>query len=162
MIASIILALYLGAYIDPGEAATFLYVYGGLLIIAELAVVSYGLIAFNGLLALAVGYAIQTGSNQIFGLNIDWGFWFGVSFVEFLLVAAAIILIIRYRKIKTTTGAEAMVGQKARIINWNGKNGMVLADGENWKAVSNAAMELNKDDEVTVLAVEGLTLKIGP
>ncbi len=161
MIASIITALYLLHIIPPESAYSFLYVCGLLLIVGEIAVGGHGLIALNGVFAFLVGYAIQTGSNQIFGITIDWNVLFGLTFVEMAILIFSVALIIRYRRIRASTGKESMVGKKARIIKWNGKSGTALIDGETWKAASGAAMELSKDDEVMVTAVEGLTLKIG-
>jgi membrane-bound serine protease (ClpP class) len=161
MIASIITALYLYGAIAPADAYTFLYACALLLIVGEIAVGGHGLIALNGIFAGLFGYAIQTGSNQIFGITIDWSILFGLAFVEALILAFSVYIIIRYRKIKSTTGKETMIGQKARVISWSGKSGMVLIEGENWKAESTSPMELSPSVEVTVRAVEGLTLKIG-
>ena len=162
MIASIITALYLLNIIPAQSAYTFLYVCGLLLIAAEVVVTSYGLITLNALMAFAVGYAIQTGNNQLFGIELDWSVLFGLAFTEAFILGVVGVTIIRYRKLKATTGKETMIGKRAQIIRWDGQKGTALIEGETWKAISEAPMELDKDDEVTVQAVEGLTLKIIP
>ncbi len=159
MIASIILGLYLFGIVDAESAATFLFVTGGLLIASEL-LLGVGILAFNGLIALVVGYAIRSGTNEIFGIDIDWGLFFGISFVELAILIAAIFLIIRYRRHGVSTGTESMIGQKAVVIEWKGQNGRVQIQGETWQAESDKEMDLKKDEKVTVDAVDNLTLKV--
>lgn len=160
MIASIIAALYLLQIIPASQAAVFLYIYGALLLLAEIGVVSMGALAFNGLLALFVGYSIQTGNNLVLGVPLDWPFVFGVGFVEFLLVATAAAFFIHYRSIKSSTGPESMVGETAVVTEWSGTQGGVVIHGEPWKAYSAHALELEKNSEVKIEAVEGLRVKI--
>ncbi|GJL84524.1 MAG: hypothetical protein DHS20C02_02990 [Micavibrio sp.] len=159
MIASIILGLYLFGIMDAESAATFLYVTGGLLIAAEFFLIG-GIFAFNGAIALLVGYAIASGSNALFGVPLDWGLFFGIAFVEVAILIAAIFLIIRYRRHGVSTGTESMVGQKASVVEWKGQKGRVQIQGETWKAESDKEMDLKKDEKVTVDSVDNLTLKI--
>ncbi len=161
MIASIITALYLSGVITAASAANFLYISGVMLIVAEIALGVFGMVAFNGFLAIFVGYMIQTGDNLFLGIPLDWGLVFGIAFVEFALLAVSVGIILHHRRIKLTTGAESMVGHKAAVIAWRGKKGTVLIQGEIWAAQSDDEMELSKDEEVTVREVQGLTVKIG-
>lgn len=159
MIASLILALHLLGFIPAGEAAIFLFICGAALIVAELALPS-GIAAFNGVLALLVGYALKTGPDSIFGLEIGWGIFFGIAFVELFIVVLSVILIIRYRRQKITTGAEGMVGQKATIVEWSGKAGRVRIQGEIWKAESDTLLELAEDETVTISSIKDLVLHV--
>lgn len=160
MIASLITGFYLLDFVRAGEASTFLYIYGALLLIAEIGVVSFGLLALNGALAIYVGYIIQTGNNTIFGVDLNWPFVFGVAFVELTAIAVCAMVLIRHRRQKLTTGTESMIGHKAVVLEWQGMHGSVLIQGETWKAYSEKALELNKNSEVIVDAVEGLKVKI--
>ncbi len=161
MIASIILGLYLFGIVSAENASTFLFVTGALLIVSEFFLTA-GILAFNGLIALVVGYSIRSGTNELFGIDIDWGLFFGIAFVELTIVIAAVFLIIRYRRQKVSTGPESMIGQKAMIVEWDGEQGRVLIQGETWKAESGKALELEKDENVTVEGVNNLVLKIKP
>ncbi len=160
MIISLITALYLLNIVNAKAAYTFLYISGILLIAGEIAFTTYGLVGANGLLALFVAYVIQTNASTMFGVPFDWSLLFGLAFVEFLVLVVSIVIVVRYRKIRSTTGTEAMVGSKASIIEWNGTSGKVLIEGESWKAKSDASLGLHKDEQVTVVAVDGLTVKI--
>jgi membrane-bound serine protease (ClpP class) len=160
MIASIITALFLLGYMSATTASNFLFVSGALLIIGEIALGTFWLVAFNGVLALYVGYAIRTGDQNFLGIPIDWGTVFGMAFVELLLLAASVILVVRNARRKVTTGVESMVGQKATITEWNGKAGKVSIQGELWKATSDAPMDIAAGEAVTIAAVDGLVLKV--
>jgi membrane-bound serine protease (ClpP class) len=159
MIASLILALHLLGFIPAAEAATFLFICGAALIVAEIALPS-GIAAFNGVLALLVGYGLKAGSDSIFGLEVGWGIFFGVAFVELFILIASVILILRHRRQKATTGAEGMIGQKAAIVEWNGKTGRVRIQGEIWKAESETLLELAEGEKVTVSSINDLVLRV--
>ncbi len=160
MIASLIIILKLMGFISLGSAITSLYIAGALLIIAELAVVSFGLIALNGVIALYAAYAMQHGSDLIFGIPIDWSVLFGIAFVEIAIIVAIIAVYLRIRNQKTTTGKEGMIGQKVTIIEWDKKSGKVSFEGEIWNAISEKDLQLNKDETVTIKEVNKLNLII--
>jgi membrane-bound serine protease (ClpP class) len=160
MIASLITALYLGQYIPAGEAMSFLYIYGACLILAEVALVSFGLLFLNGLMAIYIAYAIQTGDLLFLGIPIEWPLVFGVAFMEMLMLAVCLFFFLKQRKLKITTGIESMIGQEATVVEWHGRVGAVLIQGENWKAVSDQSLNVGKGDEVKIEAVQGLKVKI--
>jgi membrane-bound serine protease (ClpP class) len=160
MIISLILALYLTGVVGAYTAYSFLYVCGLLLLIGELVAGGHGLIALNGLIAFFVGYAIQTGDNMLFGVPIDWSVLFGVAFVEVIVLIISVYVFIRLRRLKTSTGAEAMIGKTATVIRWKDDTGIVLIEGETWKAKSARPLQLEIGEEITVEAIEGLTLRI--
>lgn len=160
MIASLITALYLMGAISAHNAATFLYITGVLLIIAEIGFTVFGILAFNGLLALFVGYAIQTGDTQFLGFDIDWSLLFGVAFIELSVVVVSAMVVLHYRKRKLSTGLESMVGDSAEIVEWKGQQGSVRVQGEIWKARAEQPLSLKKNEKVQVSAVDGLTLII--
>ncbi len=159
MIASVILGLYLLGIIGAESAVPFLLITGVLLIAAEFFLVG-GIFAFNGIIALLIGQAIRSGTNEMFGFPLDWGLFFGIAFVEFSVLLIAAYIFLHYRKSKISTGPESMIGQKATVIEWQGQSGRVRIQGEIWQASSDKAMDLKPDEKVTVESVNDLTLKI--
>ncbi|MCK5374733.1 MAG: hypothetical protein KAJ40_05570 [Alphaproteobacteria bacterium] len=160
MIASIIVFLYLTGAIDANSAIASLYITGALLIIAEIGVVSFGLIALNGIIALYAAYAIQSGNDLIFGLPIGWHLLFGMVFVELSTVFCIIAVHLHLRKQKVVSGTESMINDNATIIEWDGQKGSVRYDGEIWKAMSEEPLTVKPDDKVTIKAVNKLELVI--
>lgn len=160
MIASLIVLLHLIGFIDANSAITSLYIAGALLLIAELGVVSLGLIALNGLIAFYAAYTLQTGSDVFFGIELGWSVLFGIAFVELAIVGTVVSVHMWLRNKKAITGIESMIGTKATVLEWNGTKGSVRVEGEIWKANSDQDMDLNPDEEVTIEAVNKLNLTI--
>ncbi|MCF8496396.1 MAG: hypothetical protein K9G62_07000 [Alphaproteobacteria bacterium] len=160
MIASLITALYLLGLIAASKASMFLYVCGVMLIAAEIAVTLSGVLAFNGILALAVGYTIQSGQTFFFGLPVDWTLLFGIGVLEVFVVAVSVWIVLRDQGRIPTTGTEAMRGEIAAVVEWKGKSGIVLVQGEHWKAFTDIPADFSRGDGVKIEAVKGLKLKI--
>lgn len=160
MIASLIIALHLMGVITIESATTSLYVAGALLIIAEIGIVSFGLLFINGALAIYAGYALHMGRDLIFGIPIGWSVLFGIAFIEISVISIVIIVHLRLKNMKQVTGTESMIGEQATIIDWDGTQGSVRYEGEIWKAKSSTDINLNPDDAVTVSAVNKLDLTI--
>ena len=161
MICSIILALHFLGIVDVTTASTALYVTGVVLLVAEIGVVSFGILAFNGLLALYAGYALQVGLAAFFGLDIGWDLFFGVALIEFASLFIGIYLWKRLKRIRNNTGTEGMIGQSAVIIEWSGKKGRVMFEGEPWKALSEKEIEAASGDEFKIIGVKKMSLIIG-
>lgn len=155
---TVILALYFMGLVSQETAVIFLYVIGVTMIVAEIGVVSFGLLAFNGLVALFAAYSIQSGQVLLFGIPVDWNIVFGIGFVEFACIACSIAVHAYLRNLKTYTGTEGMIGAKAVVLDWHGKQGQVRIEGEIWKATSAHRLDLAPNDQVTIEAVEKLQL----
>lgn len=159
MINSIILALYLFGILSAKNAAMFLFVCGLGLIASEFLLPS-GLIAFSGCMALFIAYSIQYGQSRIFGAPLGWSFFFGIAFVEALILGGLVFLILHIRKKKAIVGTESMIGHSGEVVDWHGTRGRVRVQGEVWQAVTDEALPLQKHDKITVESIDNLTLKI--
>ncbi len=160
MIASLIIALHLLGVISVQSAISSLYIAGALLIVAELGIISFGLIAFNGVIAIYAAYALQVGSDLIFGVPVGIPTLFGIAFIEFFVIGLVVFVHLWLRKQKAITGKQAMLGAEVTIIEWKDTNGFVNFEGEIWKAKSKDKMELNKDEKVTIESINKLELII--
>ncbi len=160
MIASLILLLHLTGVITLESAVSSLYLVGALLIIAELGIISFGLIAFNGALAIYAAYALQSGSDLIFGVPVGIPTLFSIAFIEFGLIALIVFVHLWLKKQKAITGKQAMIGANVTIIEWDKNKGSVNFEGEIWKAASKESMDLNKGDKATIKSINKLELTI--
>ncbi len=160
MIASLIILLHLSGVITLSSAITSLYVTGALLLIAEIGVVSFGLLALNGTLAIYAAYTLQAGTDLIFGIPIGWPVLFGIAFVEVLMIVAIILVHTWLRNRPTSTGKEAMIGEKATILEWSGTAGKVRFEGEIWQAQSEKTMDLAPNDSVKIQSVGKIYLTV--
>ncbi len=161
MIASLITALYLAGIIAPPSAVTFLYLIGVGLIIAEFTVLAtFGITAFNGILAIIAGYMIDNGADGFAGLELGWPLLFGIAAAEILMLIGGIALFLNQRKLPVTTGVEAMIGQTATVLDWKNTNGRVRVLGEEWAARSDEKLPLKIGDNVIVTRVEKVTVVV--
>tara|TARA_B100001989_G_scaffold225404_1_gene180425 strand:- start:4597 stop:5052 length:456 start_codon:yes stop_codon:yes gene_type:complete len=145
----------------PLESAYWsLYIVSAVLILAEIGVVSFGMLAFNGFLAFYAAITLHFLNSQVFGVSISWSIIFSVALIEFVSIFIALFIWNKIKNIKTETGAEGMVGQKAKIVSWDGFKGKVRYEGEIWIAESEKEMDLNKDDNVSIESVGKMKLNV--
>lgn len=160
MIASLVLLLHFLGYMSVENAYMSLYFAAALLFIAEIGVVSFGLLSVNAILAFYAAYSLHMGHTTILGLSVGWPLFFGIVFVEILIIVCFIFVFLKLRGIKTTTGTENMIGEKATVLNWDGQKGKVRFEGEDWQANANTDLDLNEGDKVTIESVYKLELTI--
>ncbi len=160
MIASILLLLHLAGLAAAEHIVPLLFIAGVLLIVTEFMTGTFGILAVNGLLAMMVGYILQTGNNNALGFPLDWGLLFGVSFFEFLLLVGLFFAVRRTNRGKQETGTESMIGGRAEIVEWEGKSGRVRIQGEIWKAVSGNVLDIGEGKNVIVESVNDLELTV--
>lgn len=160
MIASIFLLLYLLGILSASDASVLLIIAGLIFIIADFTLGLFFLVAFNGFIALAVAAGLMTGGENIFGLPVDWGLFFGVAVLEVALLIPFIVILRKVNTQKNTTGTESMIGENAEVVNWDGIQGRVRIQGEIWNAIARKTIDLEPGNKVKIKEVDKLTLII--
>ena|SRR5687767_14646446 len=69
-----------------------------------------------------------------------------------------ILIWLRWRKVRATTGAEGIVGMTGRVLSDLAPTGQVSVKGQIWKATS--AEELRTGEDVVVDGIQGLELRV--
>ncbi len=125
-------------------------------LIAEIFITSFGILGIGGIVAFVLGGMFLFDSSQTaYALPL-------MTIVPTAIVLGGVMigtgyLLLRTRKIRVQTGFEEMIGKKAKIQRLSGaKSGMIKVHGELWKFESQS--DLEKGDQVEVVAVDGLTL----
>ncbi|MGH2808385.1 MAG: NfeD family protein, partial [Actinomycetota bacterium] len=77
-----------------------------------------------------------------------------------LLELAEIALWLRWRKVRSSTGVEAMVGMHGVALSDCRPDGQVRVKGQIWKA--RCAEGVGAGEAVSVVAVDGLRLDVAP
>ena len=77
-----------------------------------------------------------------------------------LIDAVQIVIWLRWRKKKSITGIDSIVGAGGRAMTTLDPDGQVSVRGQIWTAHSSERIEVG--DDVTVTAVEGLKLEVAP
>ncbi len=156
---SLILAFFAFQSLPINYAGIMLILFGIVLLVAEIKIVSHGILAIGGITAMALGSLMLFDAPEI-GVRVSW--WAIVPMVGltaglFLFVIAAGVRALGRRQL---LGAGGLVGQLGVAKERLAPEGQVLIQGELWRAVAEAG-PFEAGTPVRVLGVDGLTLTVG-
>ena len=155
---SLILAFFAFQSLPLNWAGLLLLLFGLILLIAEIKVVSHGILTIGGVVAMILG-SLMLYDEPGAGLRISWYVIIPAVGGTAGLMVFALSFGVRALYGRPTTGADAMVGAAAVVKTPLAPAGQVLMDGELWRAVSEDG-PVSAGETVRVTAVEGLTLKV--
>jgi membrane-bound serine protease (ClpP class) len=153
---SLILAFFAFQSLPINYAGLLLILFGIALFIAEINVVSHGVLAIGGIVALSLGSLMLFDAPEV-GFRVSW--WVilptvGATAGIFLVVVASSIRALRAR---SPVGAPALLGQTGVAREPLAPEGHVLVHGELWRAVARGT-PVEAGSRVRVVDVNGLTL----
>jgi membrane-bound serine protease (ClpP class) len=155
---SLILAFFAFQSLPINYAGLLLILFGIALFIAEINVVSHGVLAIGGIVALSLGSLMLFDAPEV-GFRVSW--WVILPTVAatagiFLVVVASSIRALRAR---SSVGVPALVGQTGVAREPLAPEGHVLVQGELWRAVARGT-PVEEGSRVRVVDVNGLTLTV--
>jgi membrane-bound serine protease (ClpP class) len=150
---SLILAFYAFQTLPINYAGVALIVLGIILFIAEVKVISHGILTIGGLVSIFFGGLMLVDTVDP-DLRISKSFLFTVVIAIGIVVGLVGWLVVRAAKNKPFIGREGLVGKHAEVRT----NGQVYVDGALWKAECDTP--LAQGDKVEIVAVDSLTLKV--
>jgi membrane-bound serine protease (ClpP class) len=155
---SLILAFFAFQSLPINYAGLLLILFGIVLLIAEIKIVSHGILAIGGMVSMALGSLMLFDAPEV-GFRVSWwviGATVAATAGLFLFVVAAGV---RALGRPPTTGAEGLVGKTGTVRERLGPEGQVMVSGELWRAVAEGE-SLEPGAQVRIVAVDGLTLKV--
>jgi membrane-bound serine protease (ClpP class) len=155
---SLILAFFAFQSLPINYAGLLLILFGIVLLVAEIKIVSHGVLAIGGIVSMALGSLMLFDAPEV-GFRVSW--WVIAPTVAamagvFLFVVAAGV---RALGRPPSTGAEGLVGRTATVRERLGPEGQVMVSGEIWRAVAEGE-PLEPGAQVRIVSVDGLTLKV--
>jgi len=152
----LILALYAFQTLPTNYAALGLIGLGVVLLIAEVKVAGFGLLAMGGVVALTLGSLLLFDSPEGFGVSLAViaPVVIGVSGIILFLVS----LVIRAHRQPVKAGASGLIGLQGIAQTDLSPSGQVFVHGEIWSAV--ASEPIRQGELVKVVQVDGLTLRV--
>jgi membrane-bound serine protease (ClpP class) len=154
---SLVLSLYVLQVLSVNYAGLALILFAFILFIAEIKVMSHGLLAAGGIASLLLGSIMlfNTSEGQM-GLSL------GVIIPTVLVTSAffifAMTMAIRARLKKPTTGMEGLVKEVGIASTPIAPEGKVSIHGEFWNAISDES--IGKGEKVQVIEVKNLKLHV--
>ncbi|QXE85418.1 nodulation protein NfeD [Geomonas nitrogeniifigens] len=154
---SLLLSFFALQTLPVNYAGIGLILLGIILFIAEIKVVSYGMLAVGGVVAMVLGSLILFPSPEPY-LRLSWEVLAGTVGVTALFFAVVVVKVIQAHREKPITGVEGMLGELGVADTDLVPEGRVLLRGEYWNASSEEP--LRKGEKVQVVAVTGLRLTV--
>lgn len=154
---SLILAFFAFQTLPVNYAGVLLILLALILFIAEIKVVSHGMLTVGGVIAMILGSLLLFESPEPY-LRVSW------SVIAVTVVAVtgffifAVTKALRAQHQRPTTGREGLIGQEGRADSGIAHEGKVFVNGEYWDAWSEEPIAAG--DRVAVEAVEGMRLKV--
>jgi membrane-bound serine protease (ClpP class) len=125
--------------------------------LAEVKVMSHGLLAIGGVISLVLGSLILFQGR---GTQLSWSIILGATGSTALFFLFVVGKGLSAQRLKVTTGRKGLVGTRALALGRLAPAGQVRIGGELWNATSESEVEAGT--EVVITGVEGLTLRVRP
>jgi membrane-bound serine protease (ClpP class) len=155
---SLILAFFAFQSLPINWAGLLLILFGLILLIVEIKVVSHGILTVGGVVAMLLGSFMLYDAPET-GLRISWLVVVPTVGAMAGLVIFAVSAGVRALYRAPSTGAAGMVGQVGVVRKALDPEGQVMIDGELWRAVAQDG-PVAAGEAVEVTAMDGLTLKV--
>jgi membrane-bound serine protease (ClpP class) len=152
---SLLLAFFGLSTLPVNYSGILLIIFGVILFIAEIKVMSHGILTVGGVISLIMGSLLLFDTSEP-ALRISLQVLIPAIMVASGFFIVVIWLAIKAQMRKHFTGVEAMAGTEAEVVTDIDTEGKVFLRGEYWKATSEKPIK--KGAKVKVIKVEGLSL----
>ena len=156
---SLILGMFALSILPFNIAGLALIGLGLLLVLAEAFSPSFGILGIGGTVAIVAG-GVFLFDSDVPGFEPSIPALAAVAVASLAFTAIVARLGYTSHRRKVTTGVHDMLNTTARVQDWKGKKGHVFVHGERWNARADQAFD--KDDDVIITKIEGLTLHVAP
>jgi len=156
---SLVLAFYSLQSLPVNYAGVLLFIMGIVMLILEVTVTSYGLLAIGGVTAMLLG--------SLFLFNQDFPYYqlsWSVMLPTVALALGFTFLVVNFGvralRRQTPTGSEGMIGRIGSAKTNLTPKGQIFVQGEIWDAVSSAPV--TEGQSVQITRIDGLTVYVNP
>jgi membrane-bound serine protease (ClpP class) len=154
---SMVLSLYAMQTLPIDYAGLLLVLLGSLFFIAEIGVMSYGLLSLAGVVSLFLGSTMLIDSEDP-AMQISQSILYPTLGLAITFSIGIIVFATRTRNLKKQGGADGMLGEIGIAKETLSPNGSVLVHGELWEAECEG--EIMEGEHVIVESVEGLKVRV--
>jgi membrane-bound serine protease (ClpP class) len=155
---SLILAFFAFQSLPINWAGLLLILFGIVLLIAEIKVVSHGVLTIGGVIAILLGSMMLVNTPE-FPFRVAWTVIIPVVAVTAGIFMFAVSAGVKAQMSRPTTGAAGLVEEIGVARTAIDPEGEVMVHGELWTAVAEGAT-ITAGERVRVVAIEGLRLHV--
>ena len=156
---SLLLAFFAFQILPVNYVGLLLILFGLVLLVLELVVTSFGLLATGGIVSMVLG-ALMLIDSPVPELQLGVPFIFSTTIALAGIVLFLANLVVKAQRRRPVTGPSGMIEEVGRTLTpiEPGGSGRVATHGEIWTATSNEVIP--EGESVRVIAVEGMTLTV--
>lgn len=154
---ALILSFFALQTLPVNFAGVLLILFAVILFIAEIKVISHGLLTIGGVISLVLGSLLLFESPDP-ALRVSLQVMIPAVIIVSLFFVAVIYLAARAQLRKPRTGAQGMIGMKGYAVTDIDQSGKAFVNGEYWNATSK--LHIQKGSKITVLKVSGLVIEV--
>jgi len=154
---SLILALFAFQTLPVNYAGVLLILLAIVLFIAEIKIVSHGMLTVGGVIAMLLGSLLLFQTPESY-LRVSWSVILPTVIMTTLFFVFAATKAVSAHRHKPVTGREGLVGEEGSAVTDIMPDGKVFVRGEYWDAESSE--RISKGEKVVVTAMEGLRVKV--
>lgn len=154
---SLILAFFAMQTLPVNYAGIALILFGVILFVAEIKIVSHGMLSVAGIISLVLG-SVMLFESSAPALRVSLSVMIPTVALVSLFFIAIVTLAVKAQRGKPFTGIEGMIGREGTAITPVHIEGKVLIKGEYWNAASREPIE--EGANVRVIGMKGLKLDV--
>jgi len=159
-VISLVLAFYSMHTLPINYAGLALIIFGIILFLLEIKIMSHGMLAIGGAVSTFLGsiMLIRTSSVLEF-VEISWSVILASVIISIFFFVVIIGLGVKAQRRKPTTGVEGLIGESGDVIETLKIEGVVRVHGELWNAKSLSGT-IEKGSRIRVVKINGLKLLV--
>jgi membrane-bound serine protease (ClpP class) len=155
---SLILAFFAFQSLPINYAGLLLILFGIVLLIAEIKIVSHGILAIGGIVSMSLGSLMLFDATEL-GFRISWRVILPTVAATAALFLFVVATGLRAFRRQPMLGAAGLIGQTGVARGPLAPEGEIRVHGELWRAVASGE-PVDDGGAVRVVDVQGLTLKV--
>jgi membrane-bound serine protease (ClpP class) len=155
----LILAFFALSVLPVNYAGIALIILALIFFIAEVKVVSYGMLTVAGIISMVIGSLMLFKTTDP-AIRVSLDVVISMAVFTAIVVAFLVSMVVRTHRSQVTTGAEGLINKRGVARTEIAPRGKVFVHGEIWDAV--AANPIPAGTPIGVVAVEGMVLRVRP
>jgi membrane-bound serine protease (ClpP class) len=156
---ALIMAFFAMQTLPVNYAGVALILFSIILFIAEIKVISHGILTIGGIVSLAIGSLMLFQAPDP-SLRVSWSVLIPAVTITSLFFIVVIAIAVKAQLRPRQSGQEGMRGEEGLAITDIHEGGKVLIHGEHWNAISD--VPVTKGSKIRVIRVEHLKVRIEP
>jgi membrane-bound serine protease (ClpP class) len=156
----LILAFYAMHSLPINYAGLALIIFGIILLLLEIKIISHGMLAIGGIFSLVLGsvFLFQTGSALEF-IKVSWSVILSTTGISALFFLFVISMGLKAQRLRPISGIEGIIGTEGETITKLNPSGTIAIHGEMWNAES-VTGEIDKNQKIKVVGIKDLKLYV--